>query len=55
VKNSIKELYAYMKELKDNGLRDYQVRYALALALAHSTRSPAAIHSLLPKGGYSSR
>jgi glycerol-3-phosphate O-acyltransferase/dihydroxyacetone phosphate acyltransferase len=25
VKNSIKELYAYMKELKDNGLRDYQV------------------------------
>jgi hypothetical protein len=27
VKNSIKELYAYMKELKDNGLRDYQVTH----------------------------
>lgn len=27
IKNSIKDLYAYMKDLKDNGLRDYQVGF----------------------------
>jgi hypothetical protein len=37
VKNSIKELYAYMKELKDNGLRDYQARnFGIADQKAHT-------------------
>lgn len=36
IKNSIKDLHAYMKDLKDNGLRDYQARSPRSLEVFHS-------------------